>query len=73
MGRRLRLVSGRDAVRKFERAGWTLVRQRGSHRMLTHPAYPWTLSVSDHPELGRGLLRKLIRQAGMTVDQFNAL
>ena len=73
MGQRLRLVSGRDAVRKFECAGWTLVRQSGSHRMLTHPAYPWTLSVSDHPELGRGLLRKLIRQAGMTVDQFNAL
>jgi hypothetical protein len=41
--------------------------------MLTHPAYPWTLSVPDHPELGRGLLRKLVRQAGMTVDEFNAL
>jgi len=73
MGRKLRLVSGRRAVRKFERAGWTLARQRGSHMMLTHPEYKWTLSVPNHRELGPGLLGKLIKQAGLSVEQFNAL
>jgi predicted RNA binding protein YcfA (HicA-like mRNA interferase family) len=73
MSAELRLVSGREAVRKFERAGWTLARRRGSHMMLTRPGYAWTLSIPDHPELGRGLLRKVIRQAGLTVDQFTAL
>lgn len=73
MGRKLRLVSGRRAVRKFEHAGWTLVRRRGSHMMLTHPEYRWTLAVPDHREVGPGLLRKLIKQAGLTVEQFNAL
>ena len=73
MSRKLRLVSGRRAVQKFQQAGWTLVRRRGSHMMLTHPEYQWTLSVPDHRELGLGLLRKLIKQAGMTVEQFNAL
>ena len=73
MGRKLRLVSGLRAAQKFQRAGWTLVRQRGSHMMLTHPEYKWTLSIPDHRELGFGLLRKLIKQAGMTIEQFNAL
>jgi len=48
MAERLRLVSGREAVSKLQRAGWTLVRRRGSHMMLTHPAYRWTLSVPPH-------------------------
>ena len=73
MARRLHLISGRWAVRKFQRAGWTLVRRRGSHMMMTHPEYRWALSVPDCRELGPGLLRKLIKQSGMTVEQFDAL
>jgi predicted RNA binding protein YcfA (HicA-like mRNA interferase family) len=73
MGERLRLVSGREAVRKLERAGWTLVRQRGSHMMLTHPQYRWTLSVPDHRELGPGLLGKIVKQSGLTAEAFNDL
>jgi predicted RNA binding protein YcfA (HicA-like mRNA interferase family) len=73
MGERLRLVSGREAAAKFEKAGWTLVRQRGSHMMLTHPGYRWTLSVPDHSEIGPGLLRKLLKQAGLSVREFNSL
>ena len=41
--------------------------------MLTKPGYPWTLSVPQHKELGPGLLRKLLRQAGLTVKEFNDL
>lgn len=73
MAERLRVCSGSDAVRKLERAGWTVSRQRGSHVMLVKPGYEYTLSVPQHDELGPGLLRKLIRQAGLTVDAFNAL
>ena len=73
MGPKPPQISGRRAVRKLRRAGWTLARQRGSHMMLTHPDHKWTLSVPNHRELGPGLLRKLIKQAGLTVEQFNAL
>lgn len=73
MSEKLRLISGEQAVRKFVRAGWTVARRRGSHIMLTKPGFQWTLSVPDHPRLGRGLLRKLIKQAGLTVEEFNAL
>ena len=69
----LRLCSGAEAVKKFVRAGWSVVRQKGSHVMLTRPDYLYTLSVPQHKELGPGLLRKLIKQAGMTVEEFNEL
>jgi len=73
MGESVRLCSGAEAVRKFQRAGWSIARQKGSHVMLTKPAYQYTLSIPQHSELGPGLLRKLIRQAGLTIDVFNAL
>jgi predicted RNA binding protein YcfA (HicA-like mRNA interferase family) len=55
--------------------GYEIVRQRGSHLRLRHPsnARP-PLTVPDHAELKTGLLRALIRDAGMTVEEFvNAL
>lgn len=69
----LRLCSGVEAVRKLKRAGWTVSRQRGSHVMMVKPDHEYTLSIPQHDELGPGLLRKLIRQAGLTVDEFNNL
>ncbi|MCX5728329.1 MAG: type II toxin-antitoxin system HicA family toxin [Nitrospirae bacterium] len=73
MAERLRLCSGAEGVRKFERVGWTVARQRGSHVMMVKIGYEYTLSVPQHNELGPGLLRKLIRQADLTVEVFNSL
>jgi predicted RNA binding protein YcfA (HicA-like mRNA interferase family) len=73
MGTVLRLCSGAEAVRKLQRAGWTVARQRGSHVMMVKPGYEYTLSIPQHDELGPGLLRKLIRQAGLSVETFNEL
>jgi len=69
MDKGIKLCSGAVAVRKFQKAGWAAVRQKGSHVMLTKPDYQWTLSVPQHSELGPGLLRKLIRQAGLTIEK----
>jgi predicted RNA binding protein YcfA (HicA-like mRNA interferase family) len=73
MASSLRLCSGAEAVRKFQRAGWTVARQRGSHVMMVKPDYEYTLSIPQHDELGLGLLRKLIRQAKLSIDAFNNL
>lgn len=73
MGRDLRLLSGPEAVKKFQRAGWAVMRQKGSHVMLTKPGYQWTLSIPQHDELGPGLLRKLLKQTGISVEEFNDL
>ena len=41
--------------------------------MLVKSGYEYTLSIPQHDELGPGLLRKLIRQARLTVEAFNSL
>jgi len=66
----LPVVSGRDAVRAFEREGWVLRRQSGSHMILTRAGSIASLSIPDHKELAAGTLRKLIRLSGMSVEDF---
>jgi predicted RNA binding protein YcfA (HicA-like mRNA interferase family) len=66
-------ISGQEAVRAFEKAGWTAARQRGSHVVLTKPGSIFTLSIPLHDELGPGLLRDQIRKAGLMVQEFIAL
>jgi predicted RNA binding protein YcfA (HicA-like mRNA interferase family) len=66
-------ISGGKAVRAFQRAGWEVARQRGSHVILTKTGSIYTLSVPLHPVLGPGLLRDLIRKAGLTVEEFTEL
>ena len=67
---RLPSVSGRQAVAAFQRIGFEIRRQRGSHIVLVRTGTPVTLSVPEHRELKRGTLRALIRQANLTVDEF---
>jgi predicted RNA binding protein YcfA (HicA-like mRNA interferase family) len=68
----LPLLRPREVVRAFERLGWQVARQRGSHIVLTKPGAPATLSVPDHPQVARGTLRALIASAGLTVGEFLA-
>ena len=67
---RLPIVSGREAAKVFQKTGWSLVRWRGSHMILTKEGEEATLSIPDHKELGRGLLRALIRDAHLTIGEF---
>ena len=73
MAERLRLCSGAEAVARLQRAGWPISRQDGSHVKIVKADHQYTLSIPQHPELGPGLLRKLIRQADLTVEEFNNL
>ena len=70
---RLPVVSGAQAVKAFERDGWQIDRQRGSHVILLKPGHIASLSVPQHAELAPGTLRALIRAAGMSVEQFSVL
>jgi predicted RNA binding protein YcfA (HicA-like mRNA interferase family) len=63
-------ISGRETVRALQRVGWQEARQRGSHVVLTKPGSLYTLSVPLHPVLRPGLLRDLIRKAGLTIEEF---
>jgi predicted RNA binding protein YcfA (HicA-like mRNA interferase family) len=66
-------LSGRNTVKVFGRAGWSVARQRGSHIILVKDGHWATLSVPDHREVAPGTLRSLIRASGLTVDEFIAL
>ncbi len=70
---RLPVSSGAEAIRAFEQAGWSIDRQRGSHVTLIKPGVVVVLTVPLHRTLGPGLLRALIRKAGLTVEQFVGL
>ena len=65
----LPLVSGDAFVRAMERIGYRRIRTRGSHMILAHRSR-LALSVPGHRELDRGLLRRLIRDADLTVPEF---
>lgn len=69
---RLPVLSGRDTASTFQALGWSVARQSSSHIILVKDGNPATLSVPDHKEVAKGTLRSLIRQAGLTVDEFVA-
>ena len=69
---KLPVVSGAEAVRAFEELGWAVARRQSSHIILVKDGEIASLSVPDHDEVAKGTLRSLIRDAGITVDEFVA-
>lgn len=65
-------VSGADAVRAFERAGFVCERVSGSHHIMKKKGCKNALSVPVHAgkTVGRGLLRAQIEAAGLTIEAF---
>jgi len=70
---KLPVISGAQCVRALEKAGFVVYRQRGSHITLIRTDPPAQTTVPNHKELDRGILRAIIRQAGLSVDEFIAL
>lgn len=70
----LPVLSGREVVRALRKVGYALDHQRGSHMVLRQEEAPYRrLTVPDHKEVAKGTLRAIIREAGLTVAEFNAL
>ena len=64
------ILRPKEVVKAFEKLGWVVVRQRGSHIILTKKGHIATLSVPNHPEVARGTLRSLMARAGITLEEF---
>ena len=71
MRKRLPVLSGDDIVKVLNKIGYKVVRQRGSHLRLKDPGNPShkPISVPLHKELKPGLLRKIIRDADLSVEE----
>jgi predicted RNA binding protein YcfA (HicA-like mRNA interferase family) len=69
-------VNGRRLIRALERAGFVLLRSRGSHQILAHrsdPARRVVVPVHGKRDLKPGTLRAILLRARLTVDEFTKL
>ena len=66
---KLPVISGDEFVRAMAKLGYVIDRIRGSHMIIRSPGRP-PLSVPRHRALDRGTLRGLIRDAGLSVEEF---
>jgi predicted RNA binding protein YcfA (HicA-like mRNA interferase family) len=66
-------VSGRDVRAALERAGFIFRRQTGSHMILRRDDPYARAVVPDHKQIRPGTLRRIIADAGLTVEQFMQL
>ena len=69
MGRKLRGISGQEAVKAFEKFGYRQRKRKGSHVNLVKPGSSH-LTIPLHTELSVGLLANEIKKAGLTVEEF---
>jgi predicted RNA binding protein YcfA (HicA-like mRNA interferase family) len=65
------VLKPREICRILEALGFVLVRQRGSHMQYRHPDGRGT-TVPNHPgrDVSPVLLRQIIKDIGMTLDDF---
>ncbi|MCA1615856.1 MAG: type II toxin-antitoxin system HicA family toxin [Acidobacteria bacterium] len=67
-------ISGREVVKALRTLGYEYDRQKGSHIVLRQTAAPHRrVVVPDHDEVAKGTLRAIIREVGLTVDEFKSL
>ncbi len=66
-------LSGRDVRTALERVGFVFRRQSGSHMVLRRAEPYARVVIPDHKQIRAGTLRRIIADAGMTVDQFMQL
>jgi predicted RNA binding protein YcfA (HicA-like mRNA interferase family) len=67
---RLPAVSGQQCVRALQKAGFVVRRQAGSHIIMQRKNPFAMVSVPNHRTVKPGTLRKIIKDAGLTVDEF---
>lgn len=71
---RLPGVRAKELLAALQKAGFDVIRQKGSHITLHNLNTNKTALVSMHPgEFQRWLLKKIIKDAGMSEDEFRAL
>lgn len=65
---KLPVLSGADVIKALERLGFAQVRQRGSHVVLRRGSTGTVVPL--HRQLKTGTLAGILRQAGVTQDEF---
>lgn len=63
-------LSGREVKAALEQAGFVFRRQSGSHMMLRRDEPPARIVVPDHKQIRVGTLRRIVADAGLTIEEF---
>jgi predicted RNA binding protein YcfA (HicA-like mRNA interferase family) len=71
IGNRLLPVSGKQMVKVFRKIGFQVDRQRGSHIVMSRDDI--ILVIPNHKTVAKGTERELIKDAGLTIGEFNRL
>lgn len=67
-------VTGCEVVRASSVLGYKKNHKKRSHIVLRQETYPYRrLVIPDHKEVAKGTLRAIIKQAGITVEEFKKL
>jgi predicted RNA binding protein YcfA (HicA-like mRNA interferase family) len=68
-------ITGRELARALGKLRWAVVAQKGSHAQLKHPSRGGRVTVPLHAgeTIGPGLLRSILSQAGVTVEELRAV
>ena len=68
---KLPLISGKELVKIFSKLGYEVDHQTGSHMILRQRIPPHRrLTVPNHAEIAKGTLLAIIKQAGLTREEF---
>ena len=71
---KLPVVSGKELCKILGEIGYSIDHQTGSHIILRNENPPYRrLTVPNHKEVAKGTLRAILRQAGLTVEEFKEL
>ena len=65
-------VSGKKAIKVFEKIGYQIIRKKGSHFRL-HCLNKEPLTIPNHKNLAKGLLRKILRDSEISIKEFSKL
>jgi predicted RNA binding protein YcfA (HicA-like mRNA interferase family) len=69
---KLASLKPREVIRALERGGWFIHETSGSHAQMKHPTKPGRVTVPCHDrfDLPKHIVKSIIRQAGLTNQEF---
>jgi len=71
---KLRPTKPVEVVRVLENMGFCLIRQSGNHAVYLHPNGRWTTGpIHSGKDVAKGTLHKIIKDAGVTVEEFERM
>jgi len=67
-------ANANEVIRVLQKLGFNSIRQSGSHAVYYHPDGRWTtVSIHGGKDLSKGILRKILKDAGISVTEFEQM